>query len=184
MMKRCFVCLVLIFIALSTSAYKKPHIYKIEAERNAYVHNNVGLNYLQDGHYYAAIQEFKIAISLAPSVQAAAIFYNNLGDVYMQIKYPNYAEDCYLNALKLYGLNLQYYMNLAKCYKEMNLLESKLKEISVTENPYNKILKGLMLIESGDKRNGMIMLDEFCSAEPDLIITAGIKAYLKTLEIQ
>lgn len=184
MMKRGLIVLSLLLATFIFSGYRRPYAYTIQAEKNAYYHNNVGLNYLQDKYYYAAIQEFKIAISLSPSTQASAVFYNNLGDVYMIIGYPKYAEDCYLNALKLYGLNLQYYINLAKCYKAMNELESKLKSISVTENPYNKILKGLMLIESGDKRNGMIMLDEFCSAEPDLIITSGIKSYLKNLEVK
>ena len=182
MIKKLCAIFSLIVVIITCSGYKKPHTYKIEAEKNAFFHNNVGLNYITDGYYYAAIQEFKIAISLSPSTQASAIFYNNLGDVYMTIGYPKHAEDCYLNALKLYGLNLQYYKNLAKCYKTMGVLESKLQEIKINENPYNKILKGLMLIEKGDKRNGMIMLDEFCSTEPDLIITSGIKQYLKTLE--
>ena len=184
MMKRVFIVFVLLAIGFTCSAYKKPHTYKIEAERNAFFHNNVGLNYIEDGYYYAAIQEFKIAISLSPSTQASAIFYNNLGDVYMKIGYPDYAEDAYLNALKLYGLNLQYYINLAKCYKVMGVIEKKLNEIEITKNPYNKILKGLMLIESGDKRTGMIMLDEFCSSEPDLIITSGVKSYLRNLETE
>lgn len=184
MIKRCFAVVFALLIALTCSGYKKPYTYKIEAERNAFFHNNVGLNYLQDKYYYAAIQEFKIAISLSPNTQAAAIFYNNLGDVYMTIGYPNYAEDAYLNALKLYGLNLQYYINLTKCYKAMGVLDNKIKTIKINENPYNKILKGLMLVESGDKRNGIIMLDEFCSMEPDLIITAGIKSYIKNLVSQ
>lgn len=181
MMKKVLSFVLVIMATLFVSGYKKPHTYKIEAERNAYFHNNVGLNYLQDKIYYAAIQEFKIAISLAPDTQASAIFYNNLGDVYMIIGYPNLAEDCYANALKLYGLNLQYYINMAKCYRAMGVLDKKIKSIDITSNPYNKILKAMMLIESGNKRDGMIMLDEFCSVEPDLIITGGIKSYLRKL---
>ena len=182
MMKKILCSFLLIFLAFFCSAYKKPHTYKLEPERNAYFHNNLGLNYLQDKYYYAAIQEFKIAISLSPETQSAAISYNNLGDVYMIIGFTNLAEDCYQNALKLYGLNLQYYINLAKCYKAMGVLKKQLDVVDIQNNPYNKILKGVMLIESGNKRDGMIMLDEFCYAEPDLIITAGIKKYLKDLQ--
>ena len=182
MMKKIISVLFLLLISFVSSGYKKPHTYTIEAERNAYFHNNLGLNYLQDRVYYAAIQEFKIAISLEPNTQASAVYYNNLGDTYMIIGYPNLAEDCYVNALKLYGLNLQYYINLVKCYKQMGILNSRLKEIEIKDNPYNKVLKGLMLIESGNKRDGVIMLDEFCSLEPDLIITGGIKSYLKKLK--
>ena len=71
MMKR----LVLIFLMLTLvfcSAYRKPDKYVVRAEKDAFYHNNVGLNYLKDRIYYAAIQEFKIAISLSPSTQASA----------------------------------------------------------------------------------------------------------------
>ena len=181
MMKKAWTLIILLTLTLFTSGYKKPYVYKVDAEKNAYFHNNVGLNYLQDNFYYAAIQEFKIAISLAPETQASAVFYNNLGDVYMKIGHPGLAEDCYVNAINLYGLNLQYYINLAKCYKAMGVIEDKLQQLEVKTNPYNKILKGMMLIESGNKRDGIIMLDEFSITEPDLIISSGIKSFLKTL---
>ena len=44
------------------SAYRKPFKYHIKPEKNAYYHNTLGLDYLRDRVYYAAIQEFKIAI--------------------------------------------------------------------------------------------------------------------------
>ena len=99
----------------------------------------------------------------------------------MIIGYPNLAEDCYLNALKLYGLNLQYYINLVECYKRMGVMQARMNALDIKTNPFNKVLKGLLLIESGNKRDGIIMLDEFCAAEPDLIITGGIKSYLKNI---
>ena len=182
MIKKLFLITLLIFVSIAASGYKKPHTYKIEAEKNAYFHNNLGLNYIQDKYYYAAIQEFKIAISLEPDSQASAVYYNNLGDTYMIIGYPDLAEDCYLNALKLYGLNLQYYINIAKCYKQMGLINKRMKELDINTNPFNKVLMGLLLIESGNKRDGVIMLDEFCASEPDLILTGGIKSYLKGLK--
>jgi len=181
MMKKTCSIVILLLLSVFVSGYKKPHVYKVDAEKNAYFHNNVGLNYLQDHFYYAAIQEFKIAISLAPETQASAVFYNNLGDVYMKIGHPELAEDCYINALGLYGLNLQYYINLAKCYKARNILEDKMQVIDIKTNPYNKILMGMMLIESGNKRDGIIMLDEFSVTEPDLIISGGIKNFIKNL---
>ena len=47
------------------SGYRKPYKYTIDAGKDAFYHNNVGLNYLKDRIYYAAIQEFKIAIQLS-----------------------------------------------------------------------------------------------------------------------
>ena len=68
----------LLVLTLFCSAYRKPYKYTIMAEKDAFYHNNVGLNYLKDRIYYAAIQEFKIAISLRRSItsmtRAAEIF--------------------------------------------------------------------------------------------------------------
>ena len=52
----------LILLSFVTSAYKKPETFVIEPAKNAFFHNNLGINYLNEHCYYAAIQEFKIAI--------------------------------------------------------------------------------------------------------------------------
>ena len=40
---------------------------------------------------------------------------------------------------------------------------------------------GLLYINTGNKRAGIIELDSFCMSEPDLIITGGVRAYLRDL---
>lgn len=169
----------LIFLSFITSDYKKPEVYTIDATKNAYIHNNLGLRYMNERCYYAAIQEFKIAISLNPDTQATASYYNNIGDAYMKIGYPDWARDPYEQAVKQFSLNFQYYQDLAKCYKALGLVSSKIKEYSSETNPLNKVMLGLLYIESGDLRRGVIVLDEFTMSEPDLIITRGIKPYIK-----
>ena len=72
------VSLFILFVLVFCSGYRKPYRYTIDAEKDAFYHNNVGLNYLKDRIYYAAIQEFKIAIQLSPNTQATAIFKNIL----------------------------------------------------------------------------------------------------------
>lgn len=160
------------------SGYKKPHKYVIQAEKDAFYHNNVGLNYLKDRIYYAAIQEFKIAISLSPSTQASAIFYNNLGDTYTFIGYPDQALDCYENAILLYGLNLQSHINVAKCYIALGITNSKIKELQHSKNVYDRIKLGVLYIESGEARKGVNVLDEVCANEPDLLITPALRQYI------
>ena len=167
------------FILIFTSAYRKPHKYTIDAEKDAFYHNNVGLNYLKDRIYYAAIQEFKIAIQLSPSTQATAIFKSNLGETYNFIGYPDMARVCFEDALKLYGLNFKYYINLADCYVRLGILNTKIKEYSSSSNPYDKIMLGLLYVKSGQVRKGVIILDEFCNEEPDLLITPAVRQYLK-----
>ena len=161
------------------SGYKKPYKYTILAEKDAFFHNNLGLNYLKDRVYYAAIQEFKIAISLSPSTQASAIFYNNLGETYNFIGYPDSARGCFEDAIKLYGLNLKYYLNLVNSYKLLNITNYNIREFESSNDIYDKIKLGILYIETGDYRKGVNTLDEICLQEPDLLITPALKQYIK-----
>ena len=180
MMKKIFSFFLLSVIILC-SGYRKPYRYTIDAEKDAFLHNNVGLNYLKDRIYYAAIQEFKIAIQLSPNTQATAIFKNNLGDTYTYIGYPDMARICYEDAIKLYGLNFKYYLNLAECYKTLGITQTKIKEYSSSTTPYDKIMLGLLYIQTGSVRKGVNTLDELCSEEPDLLIIPAIRQYLREI---
>ena len=169
----------LICLSFFVSGYKTLDTFVIDATKNAYFHNNLGLNYLKEHCYYAAIQEFKIAISLNPNTQATAVYYSNIGDAYMAIGYPDMALQPYEDAIKQYSLNLKYYQNLAKCYKELNKIPEKIQEYSNPENPLNKVMLGILYIESGDLKRGTIILDEFVNTEPDLLITPAVRQYIK-----
>jgi len=177
MIKNFFITFLLLLI-IFCSGYKKPYKYVIDAEKDAFYHNNLGIIYLKDRVYYAAIQEFKIAISLSPNKQASAVYYNNLGETYMFIGYPDDAVECFEDAIKLYGLNLKYYQNLVKCYKELNLTNSKLEELKKSDDLYDRIKLGLLYIEIGQLRAGVNVLDEICVQEPNILITPALKQYL------
>lgn len=175
-----YILITLILFSFLTSGYKKPDVYKIDAVKNAYWHNNVGLRYVDDKCYYAAIQEFKIAISLNPNTQATAVYYNNLGEVYMTIGYPDYAQDCFERAITQYSMNLRFYQNLAKCYKARGLLNLKLQEYSnQKDNPLAPVMLGLLYIEQGNPKRGIITLDDFAMSEPDLLITPSVKMFIQ-----
>lgn len=167
-------------ISLITSGYSNmPETFVIDASKNAFFHNNLGINYLKEYCYYAAIQEFKIAISLSPNTQASSVYYKNLGDAYMAIGYPDLAEQAYNDAIRQYSLNFEFYQAMVKCYAKQNVLSAKIAEYSKGENPLNKVMLGLLYIESGNLKRGLTILDNFASTEPDLLITRAIKAYLK-----
>ena len=174
-------CIFLLLTLFICSAYRKPYKYTIDAEKDAYFHNNVGLNYLRDRIYYAAIQEFKIAIQLSPNTQATAVFKSNLGETYMFIGYPDMARICFEDALKHYGLNFKYYINLAKCYEQLNIVQTKIQEYKASESVFDKIMLGLLYIQTGEKRRGIIILDDVCMSEPDLLIIPAIKQYIKEI---
>jgi tetratricopeptide (TPR) repeat protein len=96
----------------------------------------------------------------------------------MFIGYPEMAQDCYENAIKLYGLNLRYYLNLAECYKRMGLSNFKIKELGNSNNIYDRIKLGLLYIQTDSVRRGINILDEICMEEPDLLITPALKQYI------
>ena len=156
--------------------------YTIDPEKNAYEHNNLGIMYVEEKDYYAAIQEFKIAISLNPKTQATAVYFNNLGKVYMTIGYPELALDCFKQAVTQYSLNFEFYQNLVDCYKELGKISEQL-EIYKTKNdtPYDKIMLGLLYEQSDEIRKAIFVLDEFAVAEPDLMITPAVKQYIQIL---
>ena len=174
-----FLIIPLIFLSVLASGYRKPDVYEIDAQKNAYTHNNMGLIYVEEKCYYAAIQEFKIAISLNPNTQATAVYYNNLGEVYLTIGYPDYALDCFERALKQYSLNLKYYQNLAKTYKMLGQVDKQIGVYSDETNPLNMVMRGLLYEQKGDVRRAITILDEFAMSEPDLIITPSVRKYIK-----
>lgn len=166
-------------MSFTASGYKKPDTYIIDAGKNAFFHNNLGLRYMNEHCYYAAIQEFKIAISLNPNTQGTSVYYNNIGDAYMAIGHPEMAKQPYEDAQKQYWLNFKYHKDLARCYKELGIIPEKITQYSSNDSPLSKIMLGLLYIENGDLKRGVIILDEFTMKEPDLLITPAVKQYIK-----
>jgi len=163
-------------------SYAEPAtFYVIDSHKNAVNHNNLGLMYLNERGYYAAIEEFKIAISLAPDTQASSVYYKNLGDTYMFVGAPQLAEDCYLKAINLYSLNFQFYKDLARCYKALGVANAKLSDYAGDKNRLNPIMRGLLQEQAGDIKSAIITLDTFAMSEPDLLITPTVKNYVKEL---
>ena len=183
-MKKLFITILLIFISLPVFAKPGTIVtYTIDPEKNAYDHNNKGVMYLEEKCYYAAIQEFKIAISLNPRTQATAVYFNNLGKTYLIIGYPELAMDCFENALTQYSLNFEYYDNLAKCYAQLGMLEEQLEKYrnQISENPVARVMVALIEEQLGDKRKAIIELDGFIMEEPDLVITPAVKNHINKL---
>ncbi len=173
--------LFLCFVFFITTGYRKPDIFVIDAVNNAQFHNNKGINYLQYGVYFAAVQEFKIAISLSSDTQASASYYYNLGRTYMLIGYPELAQDCFEKAIERYSLDFAYYKALAQCFEVRGLIDLKLQQYSQDKNPLSKVMVGLLLEQQGELRRAIIVFDEFAMSEPDIIITKAVKQEIKKL---
>lgn len=172
----------MIFFVLTDLVKAAPiGAFKIDASKNAILHNNLGVNYLNRKEYYSAIKEFEIAISINPNTQASSVYYNNLGKTYLKTGYPAMAEKAFNDALKNNPANLEYYQNLVTSYKEQNKMMLELPKLINDKKPQSKVLGGLILIESGKLEQGINMLDEFCFDEPELILSKGVRAYLQTI---
>ena len=154
----------------------------IEAENNAFRHNNQGILYLKEKYYFGAIKEFKIAIDLLPNSQATAVYYSNLGRTYEEIGYPELARYCFKKAVTINVLCFDYYLKLAQNYKKLDIVDEKLFEFqNKTDSPLSQIMVGLLFIQKGDVSTGVTVLDDFCDKEPNLLITIGIKEYLSQI---
>jgi len=177
-MKHYFNALVLLFILFFSVGYAKPDFEVIDSQKNAFFHNNRGLVYVEQGNYFAAVKEFKMAIDLNPGTQATAVYFNNLGNVYLRLDFFKYAVQCYESAIALYPLNVEYYKNLAKAYKSQGTANSKINRLLKSTNILDKVLLGFLYLETGNKAKGVFTLDSFCMTEPDLLITSGVKYYI------
>lgn len=154
----------------------------IKAQNNAYRHNNKGLIYLEEKYYYGAIKEFQIAIDLTPDTQAASVFYINLGKTYELIGYNELAKPCFEKAVSLNMLCFDNYLKLAENYKKLGIADKKLEEFKADKrSPLNSVIVGLLYIQTGKIQTGITVLDDFCNKEPNLLITAGVKNYIKDL---
>ncbi len=176
-----YMAVTLLLCAIICSGYKKPEQYVIESDQNAYLHNNMGLVYIQERSYYPAIQEFKIAISLAPNVQASAVFYNNLGECYMKLGQTSLAQDCFERAIQQFSLNFKYYKNLAECYYILGLADEQIERSYSDNNPLGLILRGLLYEQKGNISQAITTFDEFISKEPDIIISSAVRQYIREL---
>lgn len=154
--------------------------YVIDAEANATKHNNLGLAYLKERYYFGAIKEFEMAINLNPNSQAAAIYFNNLGRTYVAIGYPELAETKFLEAIRKYPLNFEFYKNLVDVYGKQDCIEERLKFYKKNrKDKFDDITIALLYGAKGEMKTELTILDEFCETEPDLIITPAIRHYIQ-----
>jgi tetratricopeptide (TPR) repeat protein len=177
----CFLSLVLILFV--SVGYSKPDVYNIDAEKNAISHNNLGLDAMDDENYFEAVQEFSLAILLNPKTQATSVYYNNLGEAYMKLGCYRDAQGCFEKAVKQYSLNFLYYQNLVQSFKAQKILKQKtaLYEQKSEKNSLSMIILGLLYVQNGNVRRGIIKLDEFCMKEPDLLITPAVRNYIQSI---
>lgn len=182
MIKRSLVFL-FIWVFLSLQNAQSVEKYVIDARKNAVMHNNMGVTYEKERSYYAALKEYKIAISLDPNSSATASYYNNLGGVYIKLKYYNWAEYSYKSAVLINPLFIEYYLNLTKTYKLSKTLDKQLsawKKLSPKDDmyPFKDVMIGFIYFQKGAYLQTKNHFNNFISKEPELIFSKSLKKFL------
>lgn len=170
----------------------------VDAAKNANWHNRRGANYFKEQDYFAALKEFKMAIALNPNSQSTAVYYNNLGKVYLifgeiqrgrnltraDADFTLMAQTCFERAIQFDCMKFEYYKNLVRSYELLGVTASKkaflLKNLNV--NPFNAIIIGIIYAKEGNIIPARGILEQFVIKNPDLIITNDVKKFLQLLE--
>ena len=155
----------------------------VDAQKNANLHNRRGANYFKEQDYFAALKEFKIAIAINPNSQSTAVYYNNLGKVYLVFGEIQRTRNL-TRAIMQDCMKFEYYKNLVSSYELLGITASKkdflLKNLKV--NPFNAIVVAIILAKEGKYDPAIILLDNFAQNNPDLIITDDVKKFIAALE--
>jgi tetratricopeptide (TPR) repeat protein len=175
-----------IFFVLIVLFFCQGEVFVIDPVKNANWHNDWGLYFMSLGYYDAAINEFRLAITLNHSTEASSTFYNNLGLTYFKLGDYKNAEKSFESAIKFRSNYLEYYESLAKTYKAKNTVKSM---VSKYENSFRKdnydsrscLMLGLLNKNYGNIDLADRYLREFLRLEPDLEITRQVEVILKDL---
>ena len=156
--------------------------YIIDAAKNARTHSNMGNIYFAQGNMISAITEYKIAYNLNPNSASSAVYLYNLARCYMKLN--NYAQaKIYLeNAIKKDFINMTYYEAVVDCYIALNIQQNELKRcLKDNQNPYNRVVAGLIFLKTGNKTAAKNIFDEFVNKNPDMIISSDLRQIMKEL---
>ena len=189
------ILIVLIQIPCFADLHKVSITAPIDAKNNAQKHNNLGAMYFKEKDFYAAIKEYRIAIGINPDSQTTASYFNNLGKVYLvlgeiQVRnnmpinpgedFSKMAEKSFEEAILKDCMKLEYYQNLIKAYELTGSVESKKQYFLANKdkNPFNIIPAAIILKKQGNADYANMLLDDFVSENPNIIITKDLKKWI------
>ncbi len=181
--------LIIIFAFATAQTYDNSDqfkTFKIDAHKNAVSHNQKGMYYLSRGYAYAAAEEFKLAIRLAPHNASTAIYFNNLGEAYIKLFKFDPAIKSFQKAIEHNPNLLLSYENLVNAYREKDVLKIAVdKYVEIAKNDptgsKNWLILGLLYKELDHKEFAIKSLEEFIKLEPGLFITNSVERVVEEL---
>lgn len=154
----------------------------IDASKNAKDHSNKGNIYFDEGKYIAALKEYEIAYNLAPNSQIAGVYLYNISRCYFVLNNYVLAKNAIEGAIKKDCINMTYYHMLADCAIKLGIAQQEIEKCKKDdENPYNRIIIGLIYLKTNKKFQAKAVFDEFVCQNPDMIITQDVRALLNNI---
>lgn len=178
-----------LFLFILIFIFCQGNTFIIDPAKNAVWHNEKGLSFFELGDYYAAINEFRLAIMLNPESEASAAFYNNLGKVYYKVGDYAAAEKSFRRATEIKPYYIEYCKNLIKSYEQMGILNQMTKKyeksiIKDINNLHSYLMLGLIHKEYGNNNVAAGYFRKFVKLAPYLRISEQINRIIKGLEKQ
>jgi len=156
--------------------------YHIDATKNARMHSNMGNIYFQEKKYIAALREYEIAYNLTANTTGSATYLYNIARCYITVGNYHLAKKALLGAIDKDCMNMTYYDTLCECYVKLGVAKKEIENhIKKSENPYNRIIVGLLYLKTGHKTTAKLIFDDFINENPDMLIANDIKAILRKM---
>lgn len=179
----CKVTFVLIFTLFLCGDVINP----INPRENAVWHNDRGLDYMQKGFYYGAVQEFKLAILLNDNSPSSGVFYNNLGETYMKLGQYDWAVECFEQTLRYNPNFIYYYENYAKALNKSGKINSQVfkyrQQVSISSQDSSKwLMLGIFYKELGNNKQAISCFDRFLELEPKIILSPSVRKIRDSLK--
>ncbi len=175
-------CLLPTFASSSMRGLDGYEWQKIDARKNARLHSNMGNIYFEENNFIAALKEYEIAYKLTQNSNESATYLYNIGRCFLKLQKYKEAKNVLKGAINKDCINMTYYDAYTDACIKSKTYEYELKKaISDYENPYNRIIAGLIYYKIGKKSTAKAVFDEFINMYPKMIITEDVKSLLKKM---
>ena len=85
------------------------------------------------------------------------------------------AKNALLGVIHKDCMNITYYSELCDCYIKLGVARKEIENyLAKTENPYNRIVVGLLYLKLGEKNSAKMIFDDFINEKYKTIIDSAL----------
>ncbi len=170
-------------ILLALTGFIQPVQAAADLSDNVTRHMNLAKEYATAGDDYSAIEEYQIAIRLAPHAEVTASLFNNLGLCFLRVKQYPQAIASFQLAMRIQPGFEVYYTNLIQAYREIRQLPRAKTQLYtlIDQNPFNAeawYLLGLVYEQIEDYEAAKSCFKAYLKLQPNSRLAAAAKRHL------